>query len=190
MNVKRMIKSIANALTPRETETSMAKWRLKNKVLRLTGLHLGEHIAISPGFECITGKEDNITIHDYVAIGHNVKFYNFGAIEIGSFTTIAAEVTITNGGHDVENFEPYSGKVTIGKGCWIGHAARIIRPVTIGDNVIIAAGAIVTEDIPAGTVVMGVPAKVSRTRQLPDKVWFLGDIYFNPTTFETVTQEG
>ncbi|MDR3476704.1 MAG: acyltransferase [Gammaproteobacteria bacterium] len=187
MQIKRIIKSIANVLTPLETQTNINKWALKNKILRWTGLKIGKNVAISPGFECLSGKEDSITLKDYVALGHNVKLYNFGAITIESFTTIAADVTMTNGGHDTASLIPFSGEIKIGRGCWIGHGVRIIRPVTIGDNAIIAAGAIVTEDVPAGAIVAGVPAKVKSYRELPAKIWFLGDIYFDSRTFAIAT---
>lgn len=184
--VKKLIKYFANLATPIETTTNIAKWQFKNKLLRLSGLKIANNVAISSGFLCINGNEDNICINEHVAIGHNVKLYNFNKINIGSFTTIAADVSITNGGHDLATLEPMSGEVKIGNGCWIGHAARIVRPVTIGDNAIIAAGAIVTKDVPPASIVAGVPARVIKTRELPDKVWFLGNIYFDPVTFTKI----
>jgi len=184
---RRIIKYIANLATPIETTEGFARWELKNKILRLSGLKIGKNVAISPGFQCISGLEHNITIDSYVAVGHNFKLYSFSPIKIGTFTTIAADVSITNGGHDLSTLEPFSGEVIIGRGCWIGHGARIIRPVTIGDNVIIAAGAIVTQDIPPGSIAVGIPAKVSKFRDLPKKVWFLGNNYFNPVDFKLIT---
>lgn len=188
MNKNRIIKKLADLLTPCETETRLGKWERKNKVLRLTGMHIGNHVAISPGLVSITGKESLIKIHDYVAIGHHVKLYSFSEIEIGSFTTIAADVSITNGNHDLSTLAPSSAKTVIGRGCWIGHHAKIIRPVTIGDNAIIAAGAVVTKDVPAGAIVLGVPAKMTKYRELPDKVWFLGNHYFDPRTFKLISE--
>ena len=52
----------------------------------------------------------------------------------------AANVEITNGGHDINTFEPYSTLTTIGNVCWIGHGVKIIKGVTIGNNVIIGGG--------------------------------------------------
>lgn len=188
MRFRRVLKGLANLATPPDITSQLSKWEMKNKFLRLAKLNIGKNVAIGPGFECITGLEQHIHIENYVAIGHNVKLYSFSHIKIGSFTTFAADVTITNGGHDLSDFMPSAGEVIIGRGCWIGHGARIVRPVTIGDNVIIAAGAVVTRDIPANSIVLGVPAKVIKVRELPDKVWFLDNAYFNPHDFTLVDQ--
>lgn len=185
--LRKFIKFIANLVTPIETTQQIKKWEFKNKLLRLAKIHIGQQVAISSGFECITGNEEHIFIDDHVAIGHNVRFYAFNKLSIGSYSTLAADVRITNGGHDVSTLQPFSDSVTIGRGCWIGQGARIVRPVTIGDNVIIAAGAVVTKDIPANSIAVGVPAKVARIRNLPEKVWFLGNRYFCPKTFQAVS---
>lgn len=50
--------------------------------------------------------------------------------------------------------------VRIGCNVWIGSHATILRGVTIGDNAVVAAGAVVTEDVPANTIVGGIPAKI------------------------------
>ena len=60
------------------------------------------------------------------------------------------------GGH----FLPYSGKIVIGNNVFVGTKVIIMHGVTIGDNSIIAAGAVVTKDVPSGSIVGGVPAKV------------------------------
>jgi acetyltransferase-like isoleucine patch superfamily enzyme len=91
---------------------------------------------------------------------------------------------VSNGWHDKSSFVPASGPVSIGSGCWIGVNATIIGSVSIGTNSIIAAGAIVNKDVPPNSIVAGVPAKIIGTRQLPDRVWHLGDVYFCPHKFE------
>lgn len=186
MRFRRILKGLANLATPVEITSQFEKWEWKNKFLRLAQVKIGRNVAISPGFQCITGLEQHIFIDDYVAIGHNAKLYSFSTIKIGSFTTLAADVSITNGGHDLASLMPSAGEVVIGRGCWIGHGARIVRPVTIGDNAIIGAGAIVTRDVPAGAVVVGAPAKVVKMRELPNQVWFLGNIFFDPKEFTLV----
>jgi acetyltransferase-like isoleucine patch superfamily enzyme len=58
---------------------------------------------------------------------------------------------------------PSAGReITIGSGCFFGAGAVVIGPVVIGDNVIVGAGAVVTKDVPGGSFVAGVPAKVIR----------------------------
>jgi maltose O-acetyltransferase len=64
--------------------------------------------------------------------------------------------------YDLDEAEP----VVIGRNCWIGGHAFILRGVTIGDNSIVAAASIVTKSVPANVLVGGIPAKV--LRELPD----------------------
>jgi acetyltransferase-like isoleucine patch superfamily enzyme len=189
MFFRRLIKFTANLTTPNDTENRTKKWELKNKLLRLAKINIAKNVCIGPDFKCILGNESNITINNYVTIGHGVKLYSFGTIHIGEFTMIAADVTITNGGHDLSTLEPFSGPVNIGRGCWIGHGARIIRPVTIGDNAIIAAGSVVTTNIPEGAIAVGVPAKITKFREISDKVWCIGNNYFDPITFQLIPKE-
>ena len=54
----------------------------------------------------------------------------------------------------------HSAPIVLGKNVWVGSNATILQGVTIGDNAVIGAGAVVTGDIPANTVAVGVPAKV------------------------------
>ena len=112
-----------------------------------------------------------------VVIGNNLRLFNHksividtstqGLIEIGDNVVIAGNVTILS--HDYctsvfmyKNVDFISGrsKVIIGSNVHIGQRVMILRGVTIGDNVIIAAGAIVTKDVPSDSVVAGVPARV------------------------------
>jgi acetyltransferase-like isoleucine patch superfamily enzyme len=186
--IRKIFKFMANIRTP--LAHNYSKWEIKNSWLRLAGLNISKKdVAIDHGFQCLTGLENNIFIDDYTAIGIGAKFWNFNEIRIGKFCMFAADVTLTNGGHDANTFEPYSGPLIIGNGCWIGNGARIIGPLTVGDNAIIGAGAIVVRDVLPGSIVAGVPAKVIGTRDLPSQVWHLGNTYFSPHTFQIIKNE-
>lgn len=186
---KKLLKHIADIRTPHEHDYTL--WEKKNYWLRLSGVKVGmSGVAIDRGFDCLHGLEENITIGDYAAIGIGAKFWCFNKIEVGKFCMFAADVTLTNGGHDRNSFSPFSGSLIIGAGCWFGNGARIIGPLTIGNNVIVAAGAVVVSDVPDGAIVAGVPAKPIGTRDLPNQVWHLGNTYFSPVTFELVDEHG
>ncbi|WP_255533976.1 acyltransferase [Polynucleobacter sp. MWH-Berg-3C6] len=157
--------------------------------MRHTGMRIGHHVAIDRDFDYLIGQEEFINIEDYVAIGNGVKFWNFNHINVGSFCHFAADSTLVNGGHNISSLEPFSGPLVIGRGCWIGNGARIVGSLVIGDNVIIAAGAVVVEDIPAGAVVAGVPARIIKMRDLADRQWHLGDEFFSPATFQLIRDE-
>lgn len=182
---RKACKLVAEVITP--TRHDYKLWEAKCIWLRRAGLDIGDHgVAIDRGFECLTGLEENIHIGDYSAIGIGAKFWSFNEIQIGKFSMFAADVSLTNGGHNTSNFEPFSGPLVIGSGCWFGNGARIIGPLTIGDNCIVAAGAVVTKDVPAGSIVAGVPARIIKQREIPERVWHLGNQYFCPRTFAII----
>lgn len=95
-------------------------------------------------------------------INEGVEITCASKITIGEGATIARDVVIRDyDGHSIEEPDYKIAKpITIGKHVWIGNRAMILKGITIGDGAIIAAGAIVTKDVPAGVVVAGVPAKI------------------------------
>jgi acetyltransferase-like isoleucine patch superfamily enzyme len=185
--MRALLKWIADKATPHVH--NYRSWERKNRWLRRAGLNIGSRgVAIDSNFSCLTGLEENIHIEDYTAIGINCSIWNYSAVRIGRFCMIASESTLVNGGHDTNTFEPFSGPLLIGSGCWIGNGARIVGPLVIGENSIVAAGAVVIHDVAPGTIVAGVPARKIGDRALPSKVWHLGDVYFDPLTFEVVEE--
>lgn len=161
------------------------RWELKNRFLRKLGVQIGQGVAIDNGFEWLAGGE--LILRDHAVIGKNVRIYNFSDVIIGRFCMFAGEVLIANGGHNKDSFEPFSGPIKIGDGCWIGTGAKIVGVnLNIGDNAIIGAGALVNKDVPPCAIVAGVPAKIIGYRTLPDRVWHLGNTWFSPYTFEVV----
>lgn len=180
---RRSIKGIADLLTP--LAPRYRNWELKNLFLRHCGINISKNgVAIGSGFQCIDGYEENITIESYVSIGHNVALWAFNDIRIGSFCMLAAGVTFSNGWHDNSDYEPRSGPITIGPGCWIGTNATIIGNVHIGANSIVGAGSLVNRDVMPNTIVAGIPAKVISERKLANKVWHLSGYYYCPRKFE------
>jgi acetyltransferase-like isoleucine patch superfamily enzyme len=95
-------------------------------------------------------------------INEGVEITCASKITIGEGVTIARDVVIRDyDGHIIEEAGYKIAKpITIGKHVWIGNRAMILKGVTIGDGAIVAAGAIVTTDVPAGAIVAGVPAKI------------------------------
>ena len=125
---------------------------------------LGRHSVIE-SFCCINNAVGDVTIGDYTRIGiHNTII---GPVCIGNHVNLAQGITITALNH---NFEDASTRideqgistkpVVIGDDVWIGANAVILPGVTIGSHCVVAAGAVVTKDVPDNCVVGGVPAKV------------------------------
>lgn len=186
--LRRFSKFIGNLVTP--SPPDFKNWKIKNYFLRLSGMNISKTgVAIGHGFQCITSLEENIHIDDYATIGSGCNLRNFNEIKIGKFCMIASGCYFTNGGHDKSSFEPFSGPLHIGNGCWIGGGAKIVGSLKIGDNAIIGAGSVVIRDVPPGSIVAGVPAKIIGMRQIPERVWHLGNIYFCPRTFKKLGSE-
>ena len=104
----------------------------------------------------------NIKLGKNVFINSGCCFQDHAGIEIGDGTLIGHQVVIATINHaqdPVSRADMFPKPVKIGKNVWIGAHATILPGVTIGDNAIIAAGAVVTKDVENNAVVGGVPAK-------------------------------
>lgn len=126
----------------------------------LTGNKVDSSFMCFPPFYTDFGK--NITVGKNVFFNTGCSFQDRGGISIGDGTMIGMNVTIATLNHglplETRNVT-YPSPVIIGDNVWIGSNATILPGVTIGDNSVVAAGAVVTKDVPANTVVAGVPAK-------------------------------
>ena len=108
-------------------------------------------------------KKGVLTTHSGF-INENVQIVCAENISIGEGCNIGRDVIIRDyDGHLIDPEQPISAPVRIGDHVWIGQRAIILKGVTIGDGAVIAAGSIVTGDVPAGALAAGVPAKVIRT---------------------------
>ena len=97
----------------------------------------------------------------HVFINHSFTAMSIGGIDIGDNVQIGPHVTIVTDNHDLEDrYVLNCRKVTIGNNVWIGGNVVICPGVTIGEYAVVAAGAVVTKDVPDHAVVGGVPAKV------------------------------
>lgn len=127
----------------------------------LTGDKIDESFRCFPPFYTDFGK--NITIGKNVFFNSNCSFQDRGGIIIGDGVFIGQNVIISTLNHGI-NLEDrnttYPSKVIIGNNVWIGSGANILPGVSIGENSIIGAGSVVTKDIPANSIAVGVPAKV------------------------------
>ena len=122
----------------------------------------------------------------YVHFGKNV-YANFnltlvddGHIYVGDYTMIGPNVTIATAGHPIlpelrEKGYQYNMEVHIGKNCWLGSGVVVLPGVTIGDNVVVGAGSIVTKDLPSNVVAVGNPCRVLREMNERDKEYYFKD---------------
>ena len=133
---------------------------------RLIGKQVDRSFRMFPPFYTDFGK--NITIGKDVFINSGCHFQDQGGIKIGDGALIGHNVVLATINHDLnpkENRKNHYAAIKIGAHVWIGSNATILPGVTIGDYAVVAAGAVVTQDVPAMTVVGGVPARVLKTIQ-------------------------
>ena len=131
---------------------------------KLIGKPVGEGFGLFPPFYTDFGK--NITIGRNVFINAGCKFQDQGGIVIEEGALIGHNVVLETLNHDLDpakRQQLHPAPIHIGKRVWIGANATVTQGVTIGDNSVVAAGAVVNRDVPPNTIVGGVPAKVIRT---------------------------
>lgn len=127
----------------------------------LTGEQVDDSFGLFPPFYTDFGR--NIRVGKNVFINSGCCFQDQGGIELGDGCLIGHQVVIATLNHDLDPQKRggmFPAPVRLGKNVWVGAHATILAGVTIGDNAVIAAGAVVTRDVPPDTVVGGVPARV------------------------------
>lgn len=137
-------------------------FRYKRRMLRSIGYEIGENTKIvGPIF-----NTDTLRIGADCWIGRNLTVHGNGTVVIGS-SDIAPDVTFLTGGHEVGEPERRAGAgrsytITVGSGVWIGARSTVLRDTVVADGSVVAACACVIGDVPADTLVAGVPARVMK----------------------------
>ncbi len=128
---------------------------------RLTGKEIAPDFRLFPPFYTDFGK--NITIGRDVFINSGCHFQDQGGIKIGDGALIGHNAVLATIDHDLDpamNRKNHYAPIKIGAHVWIGSNATILSGVSIGEWSVVAAGAVVTKDVPPMTVVGGVPARI------------------------------
>ncbi len=184
---KDLMKNHILGMTRCDRFNKIALWRYKTKQRALEKLipsAKGKGLAVFAPFYCEYGI--NIHVGEGCFVNYNCTFLDVSPITLGNNVWLGANVTLAtpnhpfiaeericadypDGFHDLE----YSAPITIKDNCWICSSVTICGGVTIGENSIVAAGAVVTRDMPANSIIGGVPAKVIREIDESDRlnVW-------------------
>ena len=159
----------------------------RQKLLREMFAEIGGGCYIEPPLHANWGGH-------HVHFGSNV-YANFGLtlvddthIYVGDYTMFGPNVTVATAGHPIlpelrQKGYQYNAPVHIGKNCWIGAGVVIVPGITIGDNVVIGSGSIVTKNIPSNTVAVGNPCRVLREVNEHDREFYFKDRRIKPSDF-------
>lgn len=164
-----------NSLRPNQQKKMM-------KIIHSLFGKTGKDFQLLPPFHCDYGY--NIEIGDSFFANYNLTILDVGKVTIGNHVFIAPNVSIYTAGHPLhpnsrESGYEYGIPVTIKDHVWIGGNVVILPGVTIGSNVTIGAGSVVTKDIPDWSVAAGNPCKVIRKITEEEKKY-----YYQKQTFD------
>lgn len=130
----------------------------------LTGQAVDESFRLIPPVRSDHGL--NIRVGRKVFINHGCTLNDIGGIDIGDEVLLGPNVSLLTSGHPVEPAQRTrritAAPIVIGRNVWVAAGATVLQGVTVGADSVVAAGAVVTRDVPAATLVAGVPARVVR----------------------------
>lgn len=144
----------------------MPGWR--RFLLRAFGAKLDPTCNIRPGVRVV--HPWLLAVGKFSCLGDGVRVYNLGRLSVGDHTVISQNVHLCGGTHDYKRRDlPLLRRpIVIGSGVWVCADAFIGPGVTVGDNSVVGARAVVVADVPAATIVAGNPARVVKERPRPE----------------------
>ena len=143
-----------------ELNASTDVGQIRERLSEIIGSKIDESTIVFTPFHTNFGRF--IQIGKNVFINHRCSFLDMGGITIEDDVLIGPNVNLITENHPLDPSDRKAlllKPITIKRNAWIGAAATILPGVTIGENAVVAAGAVVSKDVPANTVAGGVPAK-------------------------------
>ena len=138
--------------------------QVRKKLSEIIGTAIDDSTTVFPPFYTNFGQ--HISLGKNVFINHACSFLDIGGITIEDDVQIGPRVNLTSENHPLDPDDRKTlllSPVLVKRNAWIGAGATILPGVTIGENSIVAAGAVVSRDVPPNTVVAGIPAKIIKT---------------------------
>jgi maltose O-acetyltransferase len=162
----------AQELIARFNGAAPGAWGERDALLRKILRHVGEGVVVRPPFYCEYGA---IRIGDRTFVNVDALMVDVAPITIGDACQIATRVQLLTAAHPIDpgprrlGWE-YGAPITIADNVWLGGGVIVCPGVTIGQDTVVGAGAVVTKDLPAGVVAAGVPTRVQREIGEQDRV--------------------
>ncbi|MFP5226815.1 MAG: sugar O-acetyltransferase [Acidobacteriota bacterium] len=130
----------------------------------LIGAKVDDSFTLIPPFYATGGTD--LRVGRNVFINQNCTFYDLGGLDIADDAMIGPNVSLITSGHPLEPSQRracvVARPIVLERNVWIAAGATVIGGVTVGENSVVAAGSVVTKDIPPNTLVGGNPARVIR----------------------------
>lgn len=157
-------------------QTRPSEQEKRNQLLKQMFAEIGENCYIEPPFHANFGGK-HVHFGKNIYANFNLTMVDDGHIYVGDYTMFAPGVIVATAGHPIlpelrETVYQYNMPVHIGKNCWIGAGAIILLGVTIGDQVVVGAGSVVTKDLPSNVVAVGNPCRVVREVNEHDRIYY------------------
>lgn len=153
--------------------TRPTEGKKRESMLKEMFAEIGEGCYIEPPFHANFGGA-HVHFGKNIYANFNLTLVDDTHIYVGDYTMFGPNVTVATAGHPIlpelrEKMYQYNFPVHIGKNCWIGAGVVIVPGITIGDNVVIGGGSVVTKDLPSNVVAVGNPCRVLREVNERDK---------------------
>lgn len=157
-------------------QTRPSEMDKRNAMLKEMLAEVGEGCYIEPPFHSNFGGH-HVHFGNYVYANFNFTAVDDTHIYVGDYTMFGPNVTLATAGHPIlpelrEKAYQYNMSIYIGRNCWLGAGVCVMPGVTIGDNTVIGAGSVVTNDIPANSVAYGTPCRVIREISEHDREYY------------------
>ena len=158
------------------------EWDRQDELLKQILGRTGRFAHVEPPFHCDYGY--NIEVGENFFANYNLTVLDVARVRIGANAQIAPNVSIYTAGHPIHPDSRNSGyeygiDITIGDNVWLGGNACVMPGVTIGNNVVIGAGSVVTKDIPDNVIAVGNPCRVVREITEADRDYYFRDRKFD-----------
>jgi acetyltransferase-like isoleucine patch superfamily enzyme len=178
------------------------RWRTDGPLFLGRGLELeigrqgrvefGRFVWLGDGTK-IRCHEGRVEIGEKTVMGQECTISAYQRVRIGEQCVIADRAMFIDFDHGVVEVERpirqqgiYKRDVVVGSNVWVGYGACILRGVSVGDNSIVGTNSVVTKDVPANAVVAGIPARVIRMREAPERLRWRRPVEPDPAAWTTL----
>lgn len=148
----------------------------RQELLKEMFAEIGDGCYIEPPFHANWGGK-HVHFGKNVYANFNLTMVDDTHIYVGDYTMFGPNVTVATAGHPIlpalrEQAYQYNMPVHIGRNCWLGAGVIVLPGITIGNNVVVGAGSVVTKDLPDNVVAVGNPCRVLREINDHDKKYY------------------